>query len=155
MQKKCDVCLVMERKKPEVDIIDKVLAACYQANPDALFVMSLMHQYEERGSLSKKQLQGLFEKAKKVQDLPPNLLATLEARILKMPTRNKTAPDPAKVNTPVFTKDAHAGELINEILAKYPQHKRVLFLQARYDNNEVLAPAEIAELEKFKKVLFK
>jgi hypothetical protein len=72
-----------------------------------------------------------------------------------MPTRNKTAPDPAKLNTPVFTKDAHAGELIADILAKYPQHKRVLFLQAKYDNNEVLVPAEIGELEKFKKVLFK
>lgn len=155
MQKKCDVCLVMERKKPEVDIIDKVLAACYQANPNALFVMSLMHQYEERGSLSKKQLQGLFEKAKKVKDLPPNLLATLEARILKMPTRNKTAPDPAKLNTPVFTKDAHTGQLIADILAKYPQHKRVLFLQSKYDNNETLSAPEITELEKFKKILFK
>jgi hypothetical protein len=145
----------MERKKPEVDIIDKVLEACYKANPDALFVMSLMHQYEERGSLSKKQLQGLFEKAKKLKDLPSNLLATLEARILKMPTRYKTAPEPAKVNTPVFTKDIHAGDIITEILAKYPQHKRVLFLQSKYNNNEVLTATEVAELEKFKKILFK
>lgn len=145
----------MERKKPEVDVIDKVLEACYKSNPDALFVMSLMHQYEERGSLSKKQLQGLFEKAKKVRDLPPNLLATLEARILKMPNRNKAVPDLEKVKTAEFTKDAHAGGLIEAILARYPQHKRVLFLKSRYDNNEVLSPVEVAELEKFSKILLK
>ncbi|RXK81039.1 hypothetical protein [Filimonas effusa] len=145
----------MEKKKPDVDVIEKVLDACYKANPDALFVMSLMHQYEERGSLSKKQLQGLFEKAKKVRDLPPNLLATLEARILKMPTRNKALPDLEKVKAAPFTKDAHAGALINDILTRYPQHKRVLFLKSRYDNNEVLSPSEVSELEKFGKILLK
>lgn len=145
----------MEKKKSEVDIIDKVLEACYKANPDGLFVMSLMHQYEERGSLSKKQLQGLFEKAKKVKDLPSNLLATLEARIMKMPNRNKMAPDPAKVNTPLFTKDVHVGQLIENILARYPQHKRVLFFKSKYDNNDILAATEITELEKFAKLLLK
>ena len=44
--------------KGKLDIIDKILEACYKHNPDALFVMSLMHQYEDRGSLSKKQLEG-------------------------------------------------------------------------------------------------
>lgn len=145
----------MERKKTEVDVIDKVLDACYKANPDGLFVMSLMHQYEERGSLSKKQLQGLLEKAKKVKDMPPNLLATLEARIKKMPTRNKMAPDKEKVTIQEFTRDPHAGQLIADILARYPQHKRVLFLQSKYDHNEPLLPAEIAELEKFRKLLVK
>lgn len=37
----------MYRKKPGVDIIARVLDALYQHNKDALFVMSLMHQYEE------------------------------------------------------------------------------------------------------------
>jgi hypothetical protein len=48
-----------------------------------------------------------------------------------------------------------AGDLIEEILLKYPQHKRVLFLKAKYDNNEVISAAEVAELNKFKKLLFK
>jgi hypothetical protein len=71
----------------KLDIIDKVLSACYAHNKDALFVMSLMHQYEERGSLSKKQLEGLFLKAQKVPEMPPNWLATLEATILKIHTK--------------------------------------------------------------------
>ena len=36
---------VMAVSKQKLDIIDKVLDACYKHNPDALFVMSLMHQY--------------------------------------------------------------------------------------------------------------
>lgn len=71
----------------KVDIIDKILEACYKANPDALFVQSLMHRYEEMGSLSKKQLQGLYQKAQKLEDIPEGWLGTLEAIIKKMPTR--------------------------------------------------------------------
>jgi hypothetical protein len=56
-------------------------------------------------------------------------------------------------NTPLYTKDETAGNLINHILAKYPQHKRVLFLKAKYDNNETITPSEITELEKFTKLL--
>jgi hypothetical protein len=55
----------------------------------------------------------------------------------------------------MFTRDEEAGSLMDEILVKYPQHKRVLFLKARYDNNEVITPVEVAELHKFKKLLFK
>jgi hypothetical protein len=43
--------------------------------------------------------------------------------------------------------------LIEEILAKYPQHKRVLFLKAKYDNNEILSPADVSELKKFRQHL--
>jgi len=53
----------------------------------------------------------------------------------------------------MYTKDEKAGEMIAAILAKYPQHKRVLFLKSKYDNNESLLPAEITELEKFKRML--
>lgn len=142
----------MQKKKTGLDIIDKILEACYKAFPDAIFIQSLWHQYEERGSLSKKQLQGLFLKAQKVKDLPPNWLATLEATILKMPNRFKSEVTEA---APMFVKDEYAGSMISEILAKYPQHKRVLFLKSKYDNNEVLGSTEVKELEKFKKVLLK
>ena len=142
----------MQKKKTGLDIIDKILEACYKAFPDAIFIQSLWHQYEERGSLSKKQLQGLFFKAQKVEDLPPNWLATLEATILKMPNRFKSE---VVESAPVFAKDEYAGNMISEILEKYPQHKRVLFLKSKYDNNEALASTEVKELEKFKKLLLK
>jgi hypothetical protein len=141
----------MFKKNSSIDVIDKILDACYKHNPDALFIMSLMHQYEERGSLSKKQLQGLFLKAQKVTDMPANWLATLEAVIAKMPNRFKS--EAASHTTPLYQKDEALGNTITAILNKYPQHKQVLYLQAKYNNNEPLTATEIAELEKFKKLL--
>lgn len=141
----------MYQKKPGIDIIGKILDACYAHNPDALFVMSLMHQYEERGSLSKKQLEGLLSKAKKIKDIPPNWLGTLEAIILKMPTRYKS--DDPIVAAPVYEKNEEAGKLIESILAKYPEHKRVLFLQLKYNNREPISTDEINELNRFYKAL--
>ncbi|MBS4064940.1 MAG: hypothetical protein KGZ74_10290 [Chitinophagaceae bacterium] len=136
--------------KGKLDIIDKVLEACYKYNPDALFVMSLMHQYEERGSLSKKQLEGLLAKASKVPDMPTNWLATLEATIHKMHTRAK---DPAKAGKPLFEKDEALGAKMQAVLQKYPGHKRVVFLFEKFNRNEVLSPLEKTEIEKFHKLL--
>jgi hypothetical protein len=141
----------MYKPKKGIDIIGKILDALYTHNPDALFVMSLMHQYEERGSLSKKQLEGLLSKAKKAEDIPQSWLGTLEAIILKMPTRYK--PVEPVTTSPIYQKDEETGGLISSILAKYPQHKRVLFLQAKFNNNEPLGVEEVSELKKFHKVL--
>lgn len=141
----------MYQKKHGIDIIGKILDACYTHNPDALFVMSLMHQYEERGSLSKKQLEGLLSKAQKVKDIPPNWLGTLEAIILKMPTRYKS--EEPVVAAPIYEKNEEAGKLINTILARYPEHKRVLFLQLKYNNRELISTDEINELKRFYKAL--
>src|SRR3954453_20372003 len=131
----------MFKKDSSIDVIDKILDACYKHNPDALFIMSLMHQYEERGSLSKKQLQGLYQKAQKVKDMPDNWLATLEAVIAKMPNRFKSE---VASHTPLYQKDEQTGKTIIAILNKYPQHKRVLYLQAKYNNNDPLTAIEIA-----------
>lgn len=136
--------------KGKLDIIDKILEACYQHNPDALFVMSLMHQYENRGSLSKKQLQGLLLKASKVPEIPQNWLATLEATINKMHTREKA---PAIIITPLYVKDEALENKMNAILKKYPQHKRVVFLFEKFNKNELLTTTEKAEIEKFYKIL--
>jgi hypothetical protein len=38
---------------------------------------------------------------------------------------------------------------------KYPEHKKVLFLKLKYDNNELLQPGEITELERFHKIASK
>jgi hypothetical protein len=140
----------MYRKKIDVDVISDVLKALMEAQPHSTFVQSLFQQYQERGGLSKKQLEGLYNKALKISSIPASKLATLEAVILKRPTRYKSTPPPPK---PMYEKDERIGQMMEAILAKYPQHKRVVFLKAKYDNNETLTPAEILEVERFTKAL--
>ena len=140
----------MQRKKPDVDVIKDVLNAALVAFPGSVFIQSLAHQYEERGGLSKKQLEGLYKKASGVKSIPGNKLATLEAEILKRPTRYKsTLPPPA----PLYLKDERVGKLIDDVLGKFPEHKRVLFFKVKFDNNESLSVTDISELEKFHKML--
>ena len=59
----------MDNKKPGIDIINEVLEDCILAYPISSFIISLYKQYGLRGSLSKKQLQGLHSKAAKVKDI--------------------------------------------------------------------------------------
>lgn len=137
-------------KKKEVDIVNEVLEECILAFPVSSFIISIYKQYQQRGSLSKKQLQGLHSKAFKIKNLQPGKLATLEAIIKKMPTRNKSdLPE----NKPMFEKDVSIGNSISAVLARYPQHKRVLFLKSKYDNNEMLSTVEADEVKKFEKLL--
>lgn len=140
----------MIRKNPNVDVIRDVLKLTLEAYPESNFIKNLLFQYQERGGLSKKQLQDLYTKASKVNTIPSGKLATLEAVILKKPTRYKS---PMPVAAPAFIKSEKTGELINDILAKYPQHKMVLFLKTKYDNNEPLSVTETAEIERFYKIL--
>ena len=135
-----------------VDVISDILSAALKAYPESDFVQSLSHQYLVRGSLSKRQLEGLYKKAERIKGLPPNKLATLEAIILKRPKKYKSALPPAE---PLFKKDEVSVQIIEEILGKYPQHKRVLFFQAKCKNNETLSPTETTELAKFHKLLIK
>ena len=137
--------------KKKVDVIDKVLEACYQYNKDALFVMSLMHQYEERGSLSKKQLEGLVAKARKVPDMPVGWLAAVEAIILKMPTRDKT---PVDLNKQVATDPYEKWtDQCKEILQRYRGHKRVVYFDALLQQRKPFSSVEQQELEKFYRLL--
>ena len=137
----------MQSTKPKLDIINMLLEDCIMAFPVSTFVISIYQQYQRRGWLSKKQLQGLYDKASKINGVLPGRLAALESIIKKMPTREKSE---LPENKPMFVKDEEAGKLIEEILSKYPQHKRVLFLKVKYDNNETLSAADITELKKFK-----
>lgn len=141
----------MRRIRPDVDIIMDVLKAVVEAQPHSGFAQSLLVQYQERGGLSKKQLQGLYGKAQNVKTVNPAKLATLEAIMLKKPTREK-APAP-RTTAPLYQKDEAVGKAIKAILDKYPSHKRVLYFQSRYDNNETLSPAELRELQRFFKLL--
>ena len=131
-------------------MIRDILEMTLEAKPDSDFVSSLLFQYEERGGLSKKQLQGLHKIASKVKSIPPAKLATLEAVILKKPTRFKSKL-PESIS--LYEKDEQAETWINEILSKYPEHKRVLFFKMKTDNNEMLAAGEKAELERFHRLL--
>jgi hypothetical protein len=134
-----------QNKKPSFDIVNEVLEECIMAYPVSSFVISLYKQYRERGSLSKKQLQGLLGKASDIEDINPAKVATLEALINKMPTREKAA---ASAPTPLYEKDEVAGKMIADILAKFPEHKRILFLQSKYDNNEPLSSSEMSDLKR-------
>ncbi|HET9430298.1 MAG TPA: hypothetical protein VFO70_03930 [Chitinophagaceae bacterium] len=140
----------MNRIRPDVDIILDLLKNVLDEQPSSIFIKSLLEQYQERGGLSKKQLQGLYGKASRIKSIPPGKLATLEAILLKKPTRFKsTLPTPE----PLYKKDQEAGKMITAILEKYPAHKRVLYLKSRYENNEPLSAAEMGELQKFSKLL--
>ena len=130
--------------------VDEILEACILAYPVSSFVISLYKQYIQRGSLSKKQLQGLYGKAQKIEDLSPAKLATLEALINKMPTRYKSELPTAR---PLYEKEDTNGQLIEAILAGYPQHKRVLFLKSKWEHNEVLTAADLADLKRFAQLL--
>jgi hypothetical protein len=79
-------------------------------------------------------------------------LATLEAEIIKRPNRDKT---PAASLKPLEEKDIATESRIKAILDKYPQHKRVVFLQTKIGNNQVLSLDEKKEVEKFHKLLIK
>ncbi|MDQ6761166.1 MAG: hypothetical protein M3015_00895 [Bacteroidota bacterium] len=140
----------MPDNRQKIDIINIILEDCIEAFPLSSFIISIYKQYMQRGSLSKKQLQGLYSKASKIEGISPGKIGTLEAIMKKMPNRYKSELPGA---APVFEKDAEAGKLIDTILNKYPQHKRVLYLKAKYDNNEVLLPLENTELKKFSKLI--
>lgn len=140
----------MAKNKSRLDIVQLVLEDCLLAYPVSSFIISLYQQYQQRGSLSKKQLQGLYLKAKKCAGISPGKLAGLEVIINKMTTRDKTLPPR---QAPIVTEDETIRDLLHALLEKYPQHKRVLFLKAKFDHRETISTSEKAELIKFQKLL--
>src|SRR3977135_4513042 len=107
----------MNPQKDRLDMVNEVLEECILAYPLSSFIISLYKQYQQRGSLSKKQLQGLYGKASKIASLPPGKLSAIEAIIKKMPTRYKSElPEPK----PLFEKEESTGRMIDEILDRYP-----------------------------------
>lgn len=131
-------------------MINEVLEECILAYPLSSFIISLYKQYQHRGSLSKKQLQGLYGKASKIESLPPGKLAAIEAIIKRMPTRYKSELPESK---PLFEKEESIGLMISEILSRYPAHKRVLVLKVKYDNNDLFTSADMADLKRFHALL--
>lgn len=142
----------MQKKKPEIDSVNVLLEECIMAFPLSSFVISLYKQYQTRGSLSKKQLQGLHAKASGIEGLAPGKLAGVEAIIKKMPTRFKSEKPAPK---PIYEKDEEAGKMIDYILERLPSHKRILFLKSKYDLNEPLNTTETSDLKKIYELVMK
>ncbi len=136
----------------EIDVVSDILQGAMKAFPSSEFIQSLSHQYLVRGWLTKKQLQGLHHKAAKARDINPGKLATLEAMIARMPTRTKSD-KPA--TAAIIEKDEKMQTILDEILTKYPAHKRVLFFKSKLEHNEDLSASEKAEAERFHKLLLK
>jgi len=140
----------MNPQKGKIDIVNDLLDECVMAFPTSSFIISLFKHYQKYGSCSKKQLQGLYAKASTIEQISTSKLGTLEAIIKRMPTRYKSElPAPA----PLFERDGQAGALIERILERYPQHKRVLYLKSKFEGNQPLTPVESSELKKFGKLL--
>ncbi len=142
----------MHRINPDLDIVSYIIEEVRKAKPDDAFTKSIQIQYIERGSLSKKQLEGLQGKALRIPGIHPGRMATLEAIIKKKLTKERSAATIAVVNKEPEADEA-AGEMIDSILEQYPGHKRVLLFRANYLKNKMLQPADKLELEKFYKLL--
>ncbi len=138
--------------EPSVDVVLMVLQAAHSARPDSPLITSFLQQYQERGGLSKKQLEGLHSKASKIEGISAAHLATLQAIIMKKPTRYKTEKPPV-VEKPA--EDTLAPQQIDAILEKYPSHKRVQFFKMKTSNRQGLSQQEKDELHKFAKLLLK
>ena len=142
----------MERRKAGVDVILDILKITVKTFPDSPFAASLLQQYQDRGFLTKPQLEGLMNKASKVYDMPQGKLATLQSIIQKMPSRFKSA---KPENEPLYEKNIPIQIVIASILEKYPEHKRVLYFKGKNDSHTPLSSLEISELERFYKLLVK
>lgn len=140
----------MKTEPKKIDVINRLLEDCILAYPVSSFIIGVYQQYQRRGWLTKKQLQGLLAKASAIEGMAPERLAALEAIIRKMPDRHKSE---LPVSKPLYEKDEATGEIIRAILDRYPQHKRVLFLRSKFENNEPLTAAETAELQRFRTLL--
>ncbi len=140
----------MNRINPDIDIVADIIEAVLKARPDDEFCKSINIQYMERGGLSKKQLEGLKGKAVRIAGIPSGKLATLEAIIKK---KHVTHRSEATITATVKTNDEVAGKMIEEILEKYPQHKRVLLFSSNYKKDGMLALNEKEELIRFYKLL--
>lgn len=142
----------MNRIDPDIDIIADLLKAVLKVRPEDGFCSSLLQQYQQRGGLSKKQLEGLLGKATKFTESSPGKLATLEAIIKKKHSNHRS--EASEPSAPP-TNDDESLQLIAQILEKYPAHKRVLLFKMKVDKQELLIAAEKEELQKFARVLFK
>ncbi|RYG48914.1 MAG: hypothetical protein EOO01_13015 [Chitinophagaceae bacterium] len=135
----------IEKRGDRFDVVNYILEECILAYPVSSFIISLYKQYIQRGSLSKKQLQGLYAKASEIKDLNPGRLATLLALINKMPTRYRSEVPEQKISDP----QNDDLEKVERILAAYPQHKGARMLHIKLKARGLLTPRESSDLARF------
>ena len=140
----------MDKQKHGVDVILDILRITVRTFRHSPFAASLLQQYQERGFLTRKQLEGLMHKASKVHNMPEGKLATLQAIIQKMPVRQKSE---APASAPIHEESLPVRIVIASILEKYPAHKRVLLFKAKYETHTPLSKQELDELLRFYKLL--
>ncbi len=143
---------MQQRINPDIDIVSYIIEAVLKAKPDDDFCKSIAIQYMERGGLSKKQLEGLHGKASRIKEINPGRLATLEAIIKKKHVTQKS--EVTIIPTEVIV-DTASEKMIEDILAKYPLHKRVLVFKSNFLKDKSLSKNDKEELEKFYKILMK
>ncbi|WP_416440065.1 hypothetical protein [Phnomibacter sp. MR] len=134
----------------KIDVILDILRITVRTFPHSPFAASLLQQYQERGFLTRKQLEGLMHKASKVHNMPEGKLATLQAIIQKMPVRQKSE---APTSAPIHEESLPVRIVIASILEKYPTHKPVLLFKAKYETHTPLSKQELDELLRFYKLL--
>ena len=134
----------------DIDIVKEILEKSLAARPENEFIGSLSRFYQERGGLSKKQMEGLHKYASRIRTIAPGKLATLEAIIKNRPTWQKQEISTAAVDLP---NNEMVEEAITEILLAYPEHKRVLFIKSKLDQNQPITGADKDEIARFRKIL--
>lgn len=139
-----------EKRGDRFDIVNYMLEECILAYPVSSFIISLYKQYTTRGSLSKKQLQGLYGKANAIEGIHAGKLATLEALINRMPTRYKSVlPD-----KPVAGKNENEDlKKVEKILAAFPAHKGALVLYSKLKAGGALSAREATDLARFSSLI--
>lgn len=133
------------RKKLDVDVIKDVLEWVIVAQPKSSFAQSLYIQYQERGTLSKKQLEGLLDKCKKIPTISDAHKATLEAIIKKKFSKTKSTL-PEKVD--LIEVDQKNIEKVKFILEYLPEHKSIKALEIKLNQHFPLNPLEEKTIEK-------
>lgn len=133
-----------------MDVLLKILEQLKEAKPDNRFINGLYEQYCQIGGLSKKQMEGLYLKAKESPVISHAHLATLEAMIKKKVTRQKSE----KVKqAPEFYKGDTILPEVEKILERYPQHKMAIFLQTKINSKQPISDQEINEIRRLVKLL--
>lgn len=136
-------------KKTGYDIVQEVIEDALLAFPVSPLLISFYKQYQQRGFLTKKQLQGLHSKAASSNKINPGKLATLEALIKKMPTRVKSE---LPELLPEIEPNPEVKVMLDKVLIKFPMHKRALFFLSKHNNKENLTASELNDLKQFLKI---
>ena len=135
-----------------MDVLLKILEQLKEVKPDNRFINGLYEQYCNIGGLSKKQMEGLYLKAKESPVISHAHLATLEAMTKKKVTRQKSE---KVTKAPDYYKGDGILASVEKILERYPQHKMALFLQTKIKNKQPISDTEINEVNRLVKLLLK